>query len=373
MSALLCWSVVLVAHDNPPTDLHLIGDHWTAWDPPTSFPEGAEVYVVQPGDTLWDLSNSFYGDPYLWPQLWERNRYILDAHWIYPGDPLVIGVEVTPVEEVIAAADMGEGAEGEEDELRLDRSIPPPVALGAEDDIYCGGYIAGPDEQFPFEIIGTEYTGSSYGSSLKAGYGRYSGVILNLSVSDIVYVDGGRQAGLTPGEVFTVINAEGPVKHPLDRSTVGHLYRYQGRVRVLSVQEDTGIAEVVHACRGISVGNLLKPFTPEPVPMARHSGVIPVNDPMPRENLQEAPTVILSAEGIESLGQGHVVYIDRGALHDVTPGDIFTVYRVTPPGLPLLPVGEVGVLSVGDETSLARIIESRSLMHVGDRLDPEPR
>ena len=26
-------------------------------------------------------------NPYLWPQIWDQNRYITDAHWIYPGDP----------------------------------------------------------------------------------------------------------------------------------------------------------------------------------------------------------------------------------------------------------------------------------------------
>ena len=30
-----------VAADQPPRDLHLVGDHWTAWDPPTEFPPNA--------------------------------------------------------------------------------------------------------------------------------------------------------------------------------------------------------------------------------------------------------------------------------------------------------------------------------------------
>src|SRR3546814_822269 len=98
----------LGAADRPPQRLHLVGDHWTAWDPPTSYPEGTQVNIIERGDTLWDLAGRFLGNPYLLPQLWENNQYILDAHWIYPGDPLAVGVEVVPVEQVGEAPGMAE-------------------------------------------------------------------------------------------------------------------------------------------------------------------------------------------------------------------------------------------------------------------------
>ena len=37
----------LAASEKPPGNLQLVGDHWTAWNPPTSFPEDAEVYTIQ--------------------------------------------------------------------------------------------------------------------------------------------------------------------------------------------------------------------------------------------------------------------------------------------------------------------------------------
>src|SRR5262245_38068990 len=80
--------------DTPPAHLLVVGGYWTAWDPPTP-PEGAKVPIVVPGDTLWDLAAANLGNPYLWPQIWEKNQYIRDAHWIYPGDPIVIDVAVT--------------------------------------------------------------------------------------------------------------------------------------------------------------------------------------------------------------------------------------------------------------------------------------
>src|SRR5688500_2888361 len=136
--------------DQPPKDLHLVGDHWTAWNPPTSFPEGTQVYTIVPGDTLWALANRFYNNPYLWPQIWERNQYILDAHWIYPGDPLVTGLAVTPpatetaeVEDATVPAAPGVEVGTETAAAPLTgvqtpgQAVGAPVPLGTEDDNYC--------------------------------------------------------------------------------------------------------------------------------------------------------------------------------------------------------------------------------------------
>ncbi|HUK12563.1 MAG TPA: DUF5666 domain-containing protein [Thermoanaerobaculaceae bacterium] len=97
--AVLCctWAVAEQAVNPPPRPLHKVGDHWTPYTPPTDFPPDVQVYTIQKGDTLWALAKRFMGNPYLWPQLWEKNKYIRDAHWIYPGDPLVIGPKTEEV------------------------------------------------------------------------------------------------------------------------------------------------------------------------------------------------------------------------------------------------------------------------------------
>ncbi len=374
------------AHDSrPPRDLHLVGDHWTAWNPPTPDP-GVQVYVIARGDTLWDLAKRFYGNPYLWPQLWEKNQYILDAHWIYPGDPLVTGIQVAPAQ-TLAQAGGGEGAgpasgggpaplpppevTGVES---AGRAASAPVPLGAESDIYCSGWIGDAGQQFPYTIVGSEFDNLVPRISFRERHLNEitgpSTAKVDMFTGDIVYLSGGSVQGLTPGSVFTIVGAEQPVVHPLTNQVFGSFYPYRGRVRVLSVQESTAIGEIIFSCDSVQLGDRLRPFEPEPVPLGRQTAMRPINLPATPDHLKDAPCIIYSYN-IISLGQDHVAFIDRGSDQNVTPGDVYTLYRMSDAGMPPLVLGEVAVLSVQKRTSLVRILQSLFPVYVGDRLDPK--
>jgi hypothetical protein len=53
-------------------------------------PEHPETYIVQKGDTLWDISTHFLRDPWYWPEIWFKNPQVENPHLIYPGDILAI-------------------------------------------------------------------------------------------------------------------------------------------------------------------------------------------------------------------------------------------------------------------------------------------
>jgi hypothetical protein len=374
----------------PPKDLHWEGDHWSAWDEPDEVPEGAQTYDVQQGDTLWDLAERYFGDPYLWPQLWERNQYILDAHWIYPGDTLVISVEVVPVDTLAEAEeegygfDSGEGVAVEEpleagdDTMLFDSDAGQPTPLGSESDIYCSGFIGPVDQEFPFAMVGSEAAalapsiwGKRSRKTITTKFGVVNTVKAGLATSDIVYLDGGRAGGMLPGDSFMMVAPLDVVRHPISGDRVGRFYRYLGRARVLSVQQETAIAEIMHSCHPAEIGALLMPFVPEPVPLARRSSMRPVNMPADDAVLEQAGVIVHVDHSIVSFGEGQVVFIDRGEADDVTPGDVYTIYRLNTPGLPAVVLGELAVLSVNDTTSTARILSSRYTVRVGDRIDPK--
>ncbi len=412
---LLAAGAAVAADQPPPKNLHLVGDHWTAWDPPTGAP-GPSTRIIEKGDTLWALAQKISGNPYLWPQLWERNQYIKDAHWIYPGDPLDTGVQVapaqlaseppaggtTPTQDVAAAPGIGSGTgggptggpsggagnatPGEGGEpgaatpgvLTAAAAAAAPQPLGAESDIACTGYIGDDDENFGIQISGSEYQvmapnlrGTSSSGKQHGKYGTIDSVKVDLDPGDIVYLDSGQAAGLSAGTVLVAVQRGARVRHPLSGAVAGRFYQYQGRVRVLSVQEKTAIAEIVQSCRPLGVGSRLKLYEPEPVPLGRRTVERPVNDPVSAETLASSATILLSADGEISLGQDHTVFIDRGSDDQVTPGDVFTVYRTNREGFPPVPIGEVAVLSAQRHTALAKVIESRAPLFVGDRLQPK--
>lgn len=68
-----------------------------------------QTHTVKKGDTLWDIAQTYLGDPFRWPEIYRRNtETVKDPHWIYPDQVLIISGDVaaspgTPADSAVAA------------------------------------------------------------------------------------------------------------------------------------------------------------------------------------------------------------------------------------------------------------------------------
>lgn len=369
LAALPAFGASKKSSSRPPTELHMVGDHWTAYNPPdpATFPAGTQTYTIVKGDTLWDLGAKFYGNAYLWPQLWEANTYITDAHWIYPGDPLMVQGEAASGQVATGTTVGGEvGTGGEEAraeptaEASGSASVGNPLPLGTEADIYCFGYLGDPDENLPNRIAAFEDVDTRYAKfELEQSIGG--------STDDVIYIDGGTSTGLVAGETYLVVMPHDLVRHPKTKEVLGRHYDFRGRVRILCASEDRATAVVVQACKDVHIGDRLKPMPEIPIPLARISPMNTVCDP---PSGKTSGFIVNAKDYYYALGEGAVVEVNLGRDDLVQPGDFLTVYRENPEaGNPRLLLGEIGILTAEAHSATAKIVKMRYSMLVGDRVE----
>ena len=362
---------------HPPRELHQVGDHATAYNPPdpATYPPGSKTYKIVRGDTLWTLAQKLYNNAYLWPQLWEANTWITDSHWIYPGDVLLVQGEISQQ----AAAGTTPGAAAGTGSQTLTGGIggrppaPPPAApgsvvgttrpvpLGAEADLYCYGYLGDPREPMPNSVASYEDVEMRYdvGALLQAIGG---------SEGDLLFVNGGTATGIVTGETYLVVRPAEYVTHPQTKAVIGRHYDFVGQIKILRADERRSCAIVSTSCDSIRIGDRLKPMPQLPIPLARVPDVPGFCEP----RSARANGFIVNAQGgwEDALGEGILVEINLGHDEQVQPGDFLTVWRESPqPGQPPQVLGEIGVLTTEAHTATGKIVATRYAMRVGDHVE----
>ena len=341
----------------PPKNLKQVGDHWTPWDPPQATPES---YLIQRGDTLWDLANKWLDDPHLWPQVWDQNRYILDSHWIYPGDPLavpgkpnVVPPEGSPSAEAQPpAGDQGaETAAAAPDETGTQPGAPATPAmmqLADEHDLYCSGWVESNREPSTLAVEGSEVEK------------------LMQATGDIIFLNQGRNQGIAAGAEYLVVRADHKVVHPATKERLGTYMQRMGHVRVLCAQENTATAVILSACEGLRTGDELLPWKEMPSPMLDR--IPPVDRCSEPSGLAQGWVVDGGADELHSVGGGNVIATDLGNESGVRPGSLLTLFRDNGE-LPRVILGQAVVLTVDGATSTVKVLHSSREVRSGDRAE----
>ncbi len=335
-----------------------VAPHWSKNKYPESIPEGAPYYIVERGDTLWDISARFLGNAYLWPQIWDENKYIADAHWIYPGDPLIL-----PKIALVAAGagvpgvgeeGMPEGVEG----MPGEPGAPGGPAAAAlipvteETTLQCADYIVEDREDESLEILGSEQGNTK----------------IALADRDIVYLTKGSNSGVKAGELYSVQHATYTVKHPANGRKLGTKIETVGWVQVILVQENTAAAVVEQACLDIHAGDYLRPFEKVNVPLVVTRP--PATRLTPPSGKLNQYIVDIALDAMIA-GEGQLLTIDAGSESGVAPGNVFAVYRIDYPSVPTPRnvVGELTVVSVREKTATAKVTYSADALMVGDMIE----
>jgi hypothetical protein len=345
-----------------------VAPHWSKYKYPESIPEGTTYHIVEKGDTLWDLSRTYLKNPYLWPQVWDKNKYIADAHWIYPGDPIVFP-QLSVVSDQAGAAGGaggvgGAGGEGggETGGLLGDEGVGGTRGAGGgatdlypvteESTLQCASRILTSGEDTSLKILGSE-----------EGMNKVA-----FADREILYLSRGSNAGVKVGDVYTVHRPSYKVLHPISSKILGTKVDTMGWVRVVLVTEKSATAVVEQACLEMLADDYLRPLEKVRVPLvARRAPPDRMTPPSGK-----ASGYVVDSQGPSlAVATGNLVSIDLGSQDGIAPGNLMTVFRIVYPEVPTSRsvVGELAILTVGEKTSLAQVTYSSDAIFLGDRVE----
>lgn len=303
-------------------------------------PNLVQPYIVKPGDTLWDIADYFFKDPFKWVNIWERNLYITNPDLIYPGNKIWF-----------------DGRYAKQGGLRVERlrmeAIEKPVEK-MEAKIDLSLLLTALERQDfiqPEEVNGVGHILDSEDERL------------NYGLNDRLYLKLNRPA--RPGELFDVFRTSDPIRDPDSGEVVGLLVVHLGQVRISSQSQGIYRGEVVKAFEELSRGDRLKP--------ARI--IDPYIVPSYPEN-ELAGKVLYIRNNAAEAGQHQIIGISLGQQPGVQAGTALSIYRagrvimdrvsgeeVT---LPEEEIGQALVLVPQKDASIALITKATRPVNNGD-------
>jgi hypothetical protein len=324
-----------------------------------------ETYVVKKGDTLWDICDGYFQNPYEWPRIWSYNPQLQNPHWIYPGDEIrlrALGITMNPSS--LNTGDKSANNPGNDTISSLidRRRTVPNNTIFLRDQ----GFVDDSQDQNWGEIIGSPVDK------------------MFLSDFDSVYVKMGGNRDVKLGQELTIFRSVRQVPG-------GKVVQIQGTVRVDEWNPNARIArgQIIESLdvieRGARLGPIMRKFSV--VPPARNEDDVKAH-------------ILASVHQHEFYGQNQVIFIDKGEKDGLKLGNRLFIIRKgdawrqslssdtdatriaiesnspaaiesvpTPHNTSVLPeevIGELRVVDVRDHTATCVVTQSRREIETGD-------
>ncbi|MFO0663025.1 MAG: LysM peptidoglycan-binding domain-containing protein [Polyangiaceae bacterium] len=309
----------------------------------------ASIHTVRRGDTLWDICDFYFQNPYQWPRIWSYNAQIKNPHWIYPGD--TVRLKPNAPETKTTAGFVTKG-----------RVSPNTIFLRNE------GYVDDGADAVWGEIVGS----------------REEKMFLDDFDEVYIRVNGDRPVQV--GQELTIFR-------PIRRAAPGNIVELQGTVKVdnWNAKERIARGRITETSDAIERGAFVGPIE------RKFEVVAPV-----RNEVDVKTKVIASLSQNDMYGQNHVVFISAGAKQGLKPGNrLFAmrtgdgwidslpsknaatriahesdspaeVERVPGPSskdtLPPETMAEIRVISVRDNSALCIVTDARRELSPGDAI-----
>lgn len=270
--------------------------------------DAPKTYVVEKGDTLWDISAMFLEQPWLWPKLWRLNPEINNPHLIYPGDiiSLVFDEQGEPmlVLETVKAKPSYKWSPKIRQKNKEDSSIKLlPLEVIAPFIKYDHLFSAEQLEQLP-HVIGSD---EGYRSSL-SGFKVYVNKDLALSKTYAIY---------NKGEEIIDPETDESLGFYVDLVGTGQVLR-SGNMS----ENEPATLKVNDSKREIHAGDYVVPV---------HDGqMLPSVFTMKAVDESFRGAIVKAANDGREFGKLEVVMINRGLDHQVVVGNVMSIKRLSP-------------------------------------------
>jgi hypothetical protein len=180
--------------------------------------------------------------------------------------------------------------------------------------VYCAGFVSDPKVPDDIRVIS----------------GEQSNYKIIFSRGDNVYMNRGAQQGVKLGDVYSIVR---PAKDPAnewfkgqDKETkkMGILYRDIGQIRIVNVQPETSVAEVMFSCDYMQRGDVARPFVERPAPPYKDASKFDIFAPVSGKPVGR---ILTAFDWNQALGAGNTAYVNIGASKGVKVGDYVRLFR----------------------------------------------